>query len=288
MTPVMKPIADIRLLACDLDGTMFPPGPDPTHAAALDGFRRLLSRSAGLRLVYVTGRHLASALEAATRWSLPRPHLLSCDVGTAVHLPDDAAPDRWRRDETYAARLRRDMGGLGNRDVLDLLADVPGLAPQAPERQAEFKTSFTLPSGTAGDEAMSGVRSRLAAAGAHASLVRSAGVYEESDLLDVLPPGATKSSAVAHMARLLEAPAERILYAGDSGNDLDPLLDAAGGIVVANARPELLAALRPHLDDAAPRRAIYLADRPHLHGVLEGCLHFGLGPDGSATGKGDG
>ena len=67
------------------------------------------------------------------------------------------------------------------------------------------------------------------------------------------------------------------LFAGDSRNDLDPLLSAARGIVVANARPALLEALGPHRD--GPRAdTIYLADRPHLHGVLEGCRRFGLVP----------
>ncbi|MBU0743276.1 HAD-IIB family hydrolase [bacterium] len=283
----MKPTANTRLLACDLDGTMFPAGPDPTHAEALDRFGRLLRDCDGLRLAYVTGRHLASALEASDRWSLPRPHLLSCDVGTSIHHPDGNAPGGWRRDEAYAALMRDAMSGLDNADVLGLLSDVAGLAPQAPERQAEFKASFTLSRDAAGDTAMNDVVARLCTTGMNFSLVRSAGVYEEHDLLDVLPPGATKSSAVAHMARLLDVPSERTLFAGDSRNDLDPLLRAEGGIVVGNARPALLEALRPFLAHGARAGKMYLAGRPHLHGVVEGCLHFGLVPGNGPTEKGD-
>ncbi len=269
----MNRLHHTTLLACDLDGTMFPTGPDPSHAAALEAFARLRDEAPGLRVAYVTGRHLSSALEAADHWLLPRPDLLSCDVGTSVHLPDEAGG--WRTDATYAERMRVAMGGLGNADIRGLLDGVAGLAPQAQQRQGEFKASFTLPRGAAGDAAMSGVVDTLAATGTDFSLVRSSGVYEEDDLLDVLPPGATKASAVDHMARLLGAPSATTLFAGDSRNDLDPLLRAGRGIVVANAQPALLEALRPHLSDS-----IYLAERPHLHGVVDGCRHFGVA-DGS-------
>ena len=170
-----------------------------------------------------------------------------------------------------ARHVRLDLSRVTHADV----DGVAGLAPQAQQRQGEFKASFTLPRGAAGDAAMSGVVDTLAATGTDFSLVRSSGVYEEDDLLDVLPPGATKASAVDHMARLLGAPSATTLFAGDSRNDLDPLLRAGRGIVVANAQPALLEALRPHLSDS-----IYLAERPHLHGVVDGCRHFGVA-DGS-------
>jgi HAD superfamily hydrolase (TIGR01484 family) len=262
-----------QLLACDLDGTMYPTGPDPTHVEALADFGRLRAGAAGLRVAYVTGRHLASALEAMDHWSLPPPDLMSCDVGTAVYVPDGG---QWRPDEAYAARLREAMGGLGNAGLLDLLSGVPGLAPQAAERQAEFKTSFTLPRGDAGDAALRAAAARLATTGTAFSLVRSTAAYEDQDLLDVLPPGATKSTALLHMAGLLDVDPARTLFAGDSRNDLDPLLEAGRGIVVANAQRDLREALRPHLADASRADAIYLAQRPHLHGVLEGCRHFGV------------
>jgi len=236
----MNRLAHTRLLACDLDGTMFPSGPDSTHAQALEAFARLRGEVPGLRVAYVTGRHLASALEAADFWSLPRPDLLSCDVGTSVyHSREDGA---WLADEAYAVCMRTAMGGLGNADIRDLLVAVEALTLQDEERQGEFKTSFTLPRGEAGDAVMSAV--------------------------------ATKASAVAHMARLLDVPAGRTLFAGDSRYDLDPLLHAGRGIVVANARPALLEALHPHLADT-----IYLAERPHLHGVVEGCRHFRMADD---------
>ncbi len=278
----MKPNTPRRLLASDLDGTLYPVGPDPTHAAALDGFANLLAANGDLVVAYVTGRHLVSAVEAMAFWSLPRPDLLSCDVGTSLYRPDSGEPSGWQRDEDYAALMDEAMSGLTAQDITQLLDGVTDLAPQPPERQSAFKISYLLPSDAAGDKVLTEVRRRLSAAGATFSVVRSSGVYEDDDLLDILPPGVTKTSAVAYMSKCLETAAELTLYAGDSRNDLDPLLACDGGIVVANARPALLEALRGAPD------SIYLAARPHLRGVLEGARHFGLKAGEHETPKGDG
>jgi HAD superfamily hydrolase (TIGR01484 family) len=278
----MKSDTHRRLLASDLDGTMYPVGPDPTHAAALDGFAHLRAANGDLVVAYVTGRHLASAVEAMAFWSLPRPDLLSCDVGTSLYRPDSGEPSGWRRDEDYAALMAETMNGVTAPDIAHLLDGVSDLTPQPSERQSSFKISYLLPPDAAGDKVLMEVRRRLTAAGATFSVVRSSGVYEDDDLLDILPPGVTKTSAVAYMSTCPDTASGLTLYAGDSRNDLDPLLACDGGIVVANARPALLEALREAPD------SVYMAARPHLHGVVEGALHFGLKTGEHETPKGDG
>ncbi len=266
----MDKTAPSRLLACDLDGTLFPAAPDPSHPEALARFEALRAANPGLVVAYVTGRHLASAVEAMAFWNLPRPDALSCDVGTSVHLSDPGAPGLWRRDEAYAERMRASMAGVTTETIRMRLADLPGLALQDPERQGEFKVSYELPRGAEGDDAETAARARLDELGVAFSVIRSSGVYEDGDLLDVLPAGATKTTAVTHIAEAAGVRVPRILYAGDSRNDLAPLLAAGGGIVPANAQPALLDAL---LDAPA---TVYRAAGVHLHGVVEGALHFGL------------
>ena len=265
-----------RLLACDLDGTLFPVAPDPTHAEVRERFAELCAGGTGTVLAYITGRHLASAVAVLEAWGLPRPWALSCDVGTSIHLSDPEAPDLWRRDTAYAERMRASLAGIDAETIRARLADLPGLRLQDPERQGEFKVSYELPGGATGDVVETAIRARIGELGVALSVVRSSGVYEDADLIDILPPGATKTSALEHIAGQAGIPLAHTLYAGDSGNDLAPLLAAGGGIVVADARPELLAAL------ADPPDTIYLAVRPHLHGVVDGLRHFGL-----ASGKGD-
>ena len=57
--------------------------------------------------------------------------------------------------------------------------------------------------------------------------------------------------------------------AGDSGNDARMFqIPDIRGIVVANARPELLRCVRD--------LPVYYAQGPHITGVIEGLLHYGV------------
>ena len=66
-------------------------------------------------------------------------------------------------------------------------------------------------------------------------------VYPERNLaiLDILPAGCSKASALAHVARLRGCTMEQVLAIGDNWNDV-PMLEAAGNaVLMGNAPPEL-------------------------------------------------
>ena len=72
--------------------------------------------------------------------------------------------------------------------------------------------------------------------------------YPERDLaiLDILPAGCSKASALAHLAALRGCTLAEVLAIGDNWNDL-PMLEAAGrAVLMANAPPELHALAREH------------------------------------------
>jgi len=265
----MKTPTPTALLACDLDGTVSPVSLDETYPALLSEFRATIADDPGIALIYVTGRRLDSALELIAARSLPLPRLLCCDVGSSVHRPEVGG---WIEDPDYAGRMADGMRGRDAAAVLDLLADVPLLAPQPPQNQGRWKASFTLPDGAAGDDALAAARARLAAADLPLRLVRSACVFERRDLLDVLPEGVDKATAVAFAAENLGVPTGGVVYAGDSHNDLDALLAADRAVVVANAPDAVRAAVRDGRDPATT----CLAAGAHMAGVLEGMRAFGI------------
>jgi sucrose-phosphate synthase len=89
----------------------------------------------------------------------------------------------------------------------------------------------------------------------------------------VLPLRASKGKAIRYLADKWEIPVERILVAGDSGNDEEMLRGATLGVVVGNYSPEL-EALR-----GRPR--IYFAKAHFAAGILEGMDHYAfLSPEG--------
>jgi sucrose-phosphate synthase len=61
---------------------------------------------------------------------------------------------------------------------------------------------------------------------------------------------------------------DRVLVAGDSGNDAEMLRMAANGVVVANHSRELRS-LRG-------RDGMYFAEHGYARGILEGIRHFGF------------
>ena len=107
----------------------------------------------------------------------------------------------------------------------------------------------------------------LARRGAAAQIVASHG-----RLIDVLPLAAGKGPAVCAAARRLGMPMDRVVVAGDSGNDFDMLQaveDGPGrGILVGNA----MDGLRERLSG----KRLYHARAAHAAGVLEGLETFGF------------
>ena len=74
-----------KLFITDLDGTL------AGDAVALSQFKAFLNDfEQPPRLVYVTGRHLQSALELIEHDELPQPDTLITDIGTAICRADAA------------------------------------------------------------------------------------------------------------------------------------------------------------------------------------------------------
>ena len=73
------------------------------------------------------------------------------------------------------------------------------------------------------------VRARLKAQGIEAKAILS-----HDRLLDILPARAGKHGALAHVAAVLDLPRDRIVAAGDSGNDVDMLAGSSRAVLVAS------------------------------------------------------
>jgi sucrose-phosphate synthase len=84
--------------------------------------------------------------------------------------------------------------------------------------------------------------------------------------VDVLPGRASPGLAIRFFCFKWDLPPERLLVAGDSGNDAEMLSGDTLGDVVGNHDPEL--------DFLRGHRRIYFAERPHAWGILEGIDHY--------------
>ena len=238
------------VLVTDLDGTLLAGPPAWRHGV----YRWLEQERQRVLHVFCTGRDLASVaalLAADTSPGLRPPHLVISDVGCSVAcgvslelLPPvvDPITARW----------------AGKREPVEaLLAGAPGLSSQpiSADRRLAY---YVDPDAFAHD-----LIPQVEAHGVDCLL-------SDNRYLDVLPAGVNKGSTLLELLGRLQVPAERVVTAGDSLNDLAMFETGLAGVMVGNAEPALLGHL-PGL----PRT--YLARGHGCEGIAEGLVHHGFG-----------
>jgi sucrose-phosphate synthase len=245
------PILD-RILVCDIDDTLL--GDEEGLAAFLEELEEGRSRKVGhnkVGLAFVTGRNLKSAMAVIKKEGLPMPDLLLTSVGTEIYYGHGMMEDYgWQRHIDYRwhpEALRKALVGM------------PGLKIQAASEQGKHKLSYYIDPRKA--PSIRQIQGHLRQLDLHAKLIFSHGQY-----LDLLPVRASKGLALRYLSLKWGLPPERILVAGDSGNDEDMLSGNTLGVVVGNHTPEL--------KRLKGKPGVYFAEQPYAWGILEGMRYY--------------
>ena len=211
----------------------------------------------GTKIVYATGRSPVLYRELKAEKSLMDPDALVTSVGTEIY-PHDGS-------DTPDAEWSEILSQGWNREAIaSTCADFSQLEPQPDTEQRPFKVSYFL-SETAATTVVPQLESLLTEQGLSVKLVYSGGKD-----LDVLPMKGNKGLAMQFLAKRWGMSCDRTVACGDSGNDV--ALFSVGderGIIVGNARPELLAWYESH---SSPH--LYLAKAHCAAGILEGLKYF--------------
>ncbi|MFG3226909.1 HAD-IIB family hydrolase [Kitasatospora sp. NPDC048194] len=185
-----------RILVTDLDGTLL--GGDREDRRLL---REALDRHPEVTVVFATGRGPASIRQVLRDPLVPRPRWIIADVGATVLDGTD-----FSTVEPLQEQLR--AGWPGQEQVRAALRRFPRLTYQHDVVQ-DGRCSYHL-----APEHLTG---RLTEA---VEALGCGWTYSADRYLDVLPPAASKGSALRALAEKLDWSAEEILVAGDSLNDL--------------------------------------------------------------------
>ena len=272
----------IKLLCTDLDRTLLPNGDEPLSPAAMPTLRRLIDE-AGLILAYVTGRDAERVQQCIAQYDLPPPRFVVADVGTSIYR---VTPSGWQQDPAWQANLAGQWRGLNGSDIHALLQDDSRLTPQESDRQRRYKQSYYLQRDEDTTALASAMQQRLAAADINATLVFSNDPQQQQGLLDVLPKSASKRHGIEYLRGVLGLAVEEVLFAGDSGNDLDVLVSPFSSVLVANADKDVQIAAQRSVDEAGHAQTLYMArgdfelpggeilNGNYSAGIVEGLLHY--------------
>ena len=241
----VRKIATDRVLISDIDGTLV------GDREALTKLKMLLHEHEGYAGFGVaTGRTIKMTLDVLNEWDVPIPDILITSVGTEIYYGPNIAYDMgWHQLIDYRWEPQR---------LRELMRKEKGATLQESYKQRTFKVSYDVRDSFVGVKKL---QARLRGEGLHANIIFSHGKY-----LDFLPLRASKGFAVRYFADKWGIPLERILVAGDSGNDLDMMVGRTMGVVVGNHEAEL-EKLR-HLD------RVYFAQGEQANGIIEAIEHY--------------
>jgi len=288
----------ISLLALDLDGTLLDSRGriSERNRLAIDN-----AREQGVRVALVTGRRFRDSRPVALELGLDIPlishngaltkHAATLQTVSVLPLPHAAAREALRvgRAATADALLSDDHEGLGvliydhirgeNSAAYKYITwarrihgDEGANAVQQVASLEDYLDHDPIHlSFSGGCEEMDQLEETLKSElGSSVKLLSTKYPEQDFTLLDIVNPAASKGAGVAAAAAELGATREEIMAIGDNYNDLEMLLFAGVGVVMANAPPTLreIAGLHPTASNREDGVALaieqFILNRPQL------------------------
>lgn len=236
-----------RLLVTDVDDTLT--GDDEALATLLN---RLETTDAKVGFGIATGRTLDEALTLMEELGVRVPDVLITAAGSELHYGTYLLPDRsWERQIRYR---------WDHEAVARVMEAIPGLERVVPS-ETKYRLRYNLDPRHA--PPLREIRRRLRQEG-----LRVTTILDHETVLDVVPVRASPGLAIRFFCLKWNLEPQRLLVAGDSGNDWDMLSGDTLGVVVSNHTPEL--------DNLRGRPRVHFAEGAHARGILEGidCYDF--------------
>jgi len=271
-------MSQYRVLLCtDMDRTVIPNGAQIESEQARARFSLLCQRPE-VCLVYVTGRHKQLVQEAINQHALPLPSYAITDVGTKIYQINDG---QWQTLDSWDDEMKKGWSGRGHAHIKYLLDDVAQLSLQEEGKQSTYKLSYYLPLHADVKTLLPEMQAFLKKQAIDASLVWSIDEEKAVGLLDVLPRNASKLHAIEFLQAHLKYQRDEVIFAGDSGNDLEVLASDIAAILVANASQEIKYEAECLALQSGHESTLYTAKGGRLNmngnysaGVLEGVWHY--------------
>lgn len=265
------------LICTDLDRTLLPNGQQAESPRARPLFRRLVQRPE-VQLVYVTGRDQGLLRDAIGDFDIPLPDFAITDVGTTIYAIEQ---DNWTIWDSWHTEIGNDWGSYTQQSLAELLEDIKELQLQETSKQGKYKLSYYAEDNTETDSLFNIINTRFHNRDIRANLIWSIDETRHIGLLDILPYSANKLHAIHFLMQQQQYPHSRVVFSGDSGNDLEVLSSDIQAVLVNNATPEVRQQAIKRAKHNGHESRLYLARGDFLGmngnyaaGILEGLAHY--------------
>ncbi len=256
--------APTRLIAIDIDGTLLPSSGLRISPRNQEALRR--AQAEGIHLVVATGRRQAYALPVLELAGLSPETVMISSNGTVTRTFTGRRIDRWLLPVATAKALCSELRKFGGTTVFtfdyegpgELVVDSLEALEQKVDQWVEQNRPYIRqikPLELAFDEGhapiqgmvcgtvnqMREAEERLATSDFAGLIETHRTEYPARDLgiLDILPPGCSKGSAIARLASSLGIRREEVMAIGDNYNDVEMLNYAGQPVLMGNAPEEL-------------------------------------------------
>ena len=200
------------------------------------------------------------------------------DVGTTLYR---IIAGNWQTSDDWGHEIGKDWKGLNREGLTEVFENMEKIRLQEPEKQNQHKLSFYTDQDVDHQQLIKCIRAALAEKGVSANVIWSVDEIGATGLLDIIPARANKLHAVKFLMRQEKFSEDRVVFAGDSGNDLDVLTSGLQAILVKNAMDEvrkeaiaLLASQQMISRLYLPEGNFWGMNGNYAAGVLEGLVHF--------------
>ncbi len=258
----------------DLDRTLLPNGTLPESNFARQLFKELINEFCPI-ITYVTGRNLSLAQEAMNQYEIPVPDYLITDVGTTIYQYIDGM---FLKNKVWQEQINR----FWQKEKISKtrIEEGPLLQLQEPDKQTPFKVSYYVDP----DYILQGreyISACLNENNCKSVIVTSIDETNKTGFLDILPCNATKLDAVRFVIAKEALQMGKVIYCGDSGNDMSVLTSEIPSVLVANATNQVRSeALQLSSKNKNSAKLLYLAkggyamNGNYCAGIMEGVAHF--------------
>ena len=265
------------LLCSDMDRTILPNGLQDESPGVRSVLRLLVERPE-IKLAYVSGRDRHLIQKAITEYDLPLPDYAVGDVGTTIY---ELTGSNWTPWEAWFKEIAKDWNGLEGEDLAEFLKGYNELKLQEQDKQSRFKLSYYADEGLDGHRLVDEIKRHLSGQGLSCRAIWSIDEQRGLGLVDVLPQRASKLHAIRYLMDQKGYLKSRVVFCGDSGNDLNVLTSDIQAVLVKNASEEVRREALEGIVKNGHEGTLYIArgdfmgmNGNYSAGVLEGLAHF--------------